>query len=487
MRPLYISGARRAAAGDAARDVINPHSATVVASVAEAAPEDARKAVAAARRAVDQGPWPHTQAAERGRMVRALGQVIETHAEDLAWLETLDTAKPLPDSRQDMRDIVATFRYFGGAVEALAGRVVDAGAGIASQVVREPVGVCAAITPWNYPLLQAAWKIAPALAAGNAIVVKPSELTPLSTHRLVELAHDELDLPEGVLNLVLGPGEPVGSELTTHPDVDMVSFTGGLATGRRIMAAAAATVKKVALELGGKNPNIVCGDADLDVAADHTLTAAFLHSGQVCSAGARLIVEGSVHDALVQRLVGRLGEIRLGDGRVAGVKAGPLISAEHRAKVESYIRLAQEEGARLVAGGGRPPDPELADGFYVQPTVFVDCTAQMRVVQEEVFGPVLTVERFRSDDEAVALANGTAYGLAGGVFSGDSARARRLASRLRIGTVWVNDFHPYIPQAEWGGVKQSGTGRELGQDGLLEYTETKHVYENLHPGRSGWL
>lgn len=486
MKLCYIAGAW--CPGEAGtRDVVNPHSAKVVESVAEASVTDARNAVVAARQAMDAGPWPHRTAAYRGRVVREIGGLVETHAEELAHLETSDTGKPLSDSRQDMADVAAVFRYFGGAVESLAGRLVDAGPSIDSRVVREPIGVCAQITPWNYPLLQASWKIAPALATGNTIVVKPSEQTPLTTHRLVELIDAEVDVPAGVVNLLLGPGDPVGNELTVHPGVDMVSFTGGLATGRRVMANAAATVKKVALELGGKNPNIILADADLEAAVDNALTAAFLHSGQVCSTGARLLVDTSVHDEFVDRLVSRLSEIRLGDGFTSGVKTGALISAEHRAKVEGYIALAVQEGARLVAGGGRPSDPELADGFYLEPTVFTDCDSSMRVVQEEVFGPVLTVERFDGDDEAVTLANGTVYGLAGAVWSRDSARARRAAARLRLGTVWINDFHPYIPQAEWGGHKQSGTGRELGELGLLEYTETKHVYENLHPGPSGWL
>ena len=303
---------------------------------------------------------------------------------------------------------------------------------------------------------------------------------------MLEAIYADAGLPDGAYVNVYASNEQAAI-IIADPRVHGVSVTGSERAGAAVAEVAGRNLKKVALELGGKNPNVVFGDVDLDVAVDHALTGAFLHSGQVCSTGARLLVDESIHDTFVERLVGRLDEIKLGDGFVANVKAGALISAEHRAKVEGYIDIAQREGARLVTGGGRPSAPELADGFYVEPTVFADCTSDMRVVQEEVFGPVLTVERFRGEDQAVELANNTVYGLAGAVWSGDAARGRRVAGRLRFGTVWINDFHPYIPQAEWGGVKQSGMGRELGELGLLEYTETKHVYENLRPGRSGWL
>jgi betaine-aldehyde dehydrogenase len=485
---LYLDGRWHDASDGDTRRVLSPHDQRVVAEVAEATEADAAAAVAAARRAFDDGPWRTTTATQRGRVVAAIGALVEDHAEELARLETTDTGKPLAESRVDLHDIVAVFRYYAGLADADGGRVVDSPLpGVASRIQREPIGVAALITPWNYPLLQAAWKLAPALAAGATVVLKPSELTPLTALRLTELLDEHLDLPAGVVNLVLGAGATAGAPLTTHPDVDLVSFTGGVATGSAIMAAAAPTVKRVALELGGKNPNIVFADVDLELAVDHALTAVYLHAGQVCSAGARLLVQDELHDAMVGRIVDRLPEIVLGDGFTEGVRSGPLISAEHRAKVEGYIAGAVEEGATLVAGGDRPDDPALADGCYLEPTLFTDVTPEMTIVREEVFGPVLTVERFHDEAEAIALANDTLYGLAGAVWTQDAGRGQRVANALRCGTVWINDYHPYVPQAEWGGYKRSGLGRELGPTGLAEYQELKHVHHTLSPGRAGWL
>ncbi|MGW2201412.1 aldehyde dehydrogenase family protein [Streptomyces sp. NPDC001774] len=488
MPELFIGGTWAAAADGRTREIRCPADGTLVATVDEAGPKDAAAAVAAAREAFDSGPWPATPAAERGRLLLRVADLLERDKAAFARAESLDTGKRLVESEYDMDDIAACFRYFGNlTASGGADRIVATGNPSAdSRVVHEPVGVCALITPWNYPLLQTSWKVAPALGAGNTFVLKPSELTPHTAILLMRLL-TEAGLPPGVGNLILGTGPEAGAPLTEDPRVDLVSFTGGLATGRRIMAAAAPTVKKVALELGGKNPNIVFADADFEAAVDYALTAVFLHSGQVCSAGARLLVEDSLHDAFVDEIVARAGAIPMGGPFDENARTGPLISAAHRDKVEAYVAAGVAEGAVLRCGGARPTAPELADGFYYPPTVLDDCTPGMSVVRDESFGPVLTVERFDGEAEAVALANDTVYGLAGAVWSQDTGRAHRVASRLRAGTVWINDFHPYVPQAEWGGMKQSGFGRELGPAGLAEYQETKHIWRNLAPKPQRWF
>ncbi|GAA4683683.1 aldehyde dehydrogenase family protein [Streptomyces chumphonensis] len=485
MPELYIDGEWVAAAGGR-HDVVNPFDASVVTTVDDADETDVDRAVRAARRAFDSGVWSDAPTRHRADLLHRVHRFLLRDKEEIARTETLDTGKTLTEARIDVDDVANCFRYFAEIADKDGGRVLDIGPDVLSRVVHHPVGVCALIAPWNYPLLQASWKVAPALAAGNTFVLKPSETTPLTTLHMIRLIA-EAGAPPGVANLVLGPGATVGAAMTSHPEVDLVSFTGGLDTGRRIMAAAADGVKTIALELGGKNPNIVFADADFDAALDYALDAAFLHSGQVCSAGSRLLVEDAVHDRFVAALADRASRIRLGDGLAEGTESGPLSSAEHRAKVEEYLEIGRAEGARVACGGRRPDDPELQRGFFLLPTVFADCDRSMRVVREEIFGPVVTVERFHTEDEAVALANDTRYGLAGGLWTSEASRAQRVANRLRHGTVWINDFHPYVPQAEWGGFGRSGIGRELGPSGLHEYQESKHIYQNLAPAPSGWF
>ncbi len=482
----FVNGSWTTGAGGVA-DVVNPFDGSVVARVDHAAADDVDRAVAAARAAFDTGPWPRTPVTERSAVLRRVADLLQRDKDEIARTETLDTGKTLVESGVDVDDVTNAFRYYADLVTTDSGRLVDTGLPhVVSRVVHEPVGVCALITPWNYPLLQLSWKVAPALAAGNTVVIKPSEVTPLTSLKLVALL-DEAGVPAGAVNMVLGDGRTVGAPLVAHPDVDLVSFTGGVPTGQSIMRAGADTVKRVSLELGGKNPNIVFADTDFETVVDYALVAVFLHSGQVCSAGARLIVEDSLHDDLVAEVARRADRIRLGNGLDADTESGPLVSETHRAKIEDYVASAREEGARVVAGGARPDDPALAKGFFYRPTVLADCHAGMRVVREETFGPILTVERFTGEDEAVALGNGTDYGLAGAVWSNDLAKAHRVAGALRHGTVWINDYHPYVPGAEWGGMKRSGTGRELGPTGLHEYQETKHVWHNTAPSAQRWF
>ncbi|SDH85451.1 aldehyde dehydrogenase (acceptor) [Alteribacillus persepolensis] len=486
-KTMFINGEWVAAASGQTRTIINPFNQETVAEVPEGDETDTQSAIEAARKAFDEGTWPHTPAAERGKFVLKIAELIERDKQELAELETLDTGKTLTESLEDMSDIAEVFRYYGGLADKDGGEVIESPIPASnSKVVREPVGVCGQITPWNYPLLQAAWKIAPALAAGNTIIVKPSEITPLTTIKVTELM-EEAGIPAGVVNLILGAGPKTGQLLAESHAVDLISFTGGVETGRKIMTAAAGNFKKIALELGGKNPNVVFGDADFDTAVDQALNAVFFHAGQVCSAGARLIVQDTIHDAFVQALVERTKKIKLGNGFDESTQSGPLISKEHREKVENYVEIGLEEGANLLIGGKRPEADELQDGFFFEPTIFADCDTSMRIVQEETFGPLLTIERFNTEEEAVHLANDSKYGLAGAVWTTDIRKAERVSGKLRMGTVWINDFHPYFAQAPWGGYKSSGIGRELGKQGLEEYTEVKHVFENTAPEPINWF
>ncbi|KGI68647.1 aldehyde dehydrogenase family protein [Mycolicibacterium rufum] len=488
---LCIGGTWRHASDGGTREIVNPADGSVAAVVDEATADDARAAVAAARAAFDDGAWRATPAAERAALLNTIADLLQRDKEDLAHLETRDTGKTLAESRIDIDDVTSVFRYYSRLIGIETDTLVDVGdPAVISRVVREPIGVCVLIAPWNYPLLQMSWKVAPALAAGCTMVAKPSEVTPLSTIAFAHLL-DDAGVPPGVVNLLQGSGATLGPALTDTADVDFISFTGGLATGRSIARTAAEHVTKVALELGGKNPHIVFADVrdsgDWDAAVDHVLTGVFLHSGQVCSAGTRLIVEDSIADDFVAALADRAATIRVGNGMDPASETGPLVSEQHRAKVENYVALGISEGATLVCGGARPSDPALADGFFYLPTIFDRCDRSMRIVAEETFGPILTVERFSSEDEAIALGNDTEYGLAAGVRTSDTARGERVVRALRHGTVWLNDFGYYTASAEWGGFGKSGNGRELGPTGLAEYQELKHIWHNTAPTAAGWF
>ncbi|MEO5884125.1 MAG: aldehyde dehydrogenase family protein [Candidatus Limnocylindrales bacterium] len=487
MPSLFIDGSWVASGDGTCSPVINPSDATVVTEVDVATDEQVQHAIAAARRAFDSTDWPRSPTADRAALLDRVAGLLDRDQERIAHAETLNTGKAMRESRWDIADVARVFRYYADLADKSAGRLVDSNdPNAVSRIVYEPVGVCGLIAPWNYPLLQLAWKVAPALAAGNAVVMKPAQVTPLTAIHLTRLL-EEAGAPAGVVNLILGPGVRVGQALADSPDVDLISLTGGIDAGRALMHGAAVNMKKVAMELGGKSPNIIFADTDFETAIDNALTAAFTHSGQVCSAGCRAIVQDEIYERFVDEIGRRADAIRLGHGTDDATQAGALITAAHRARVEGFVASALDEGARLVAGGRRPDEAHLQDGFFYRPTVFADVHRDMRIIREEVFGPVLTVERFSTEEEAIAMANDTEYGLAGAVWTADASRAQRVANRLRHGTVWINDYNTYLPQAEWGGFKRSGIGRELGPTGLDEYREAKHIWQNTAPGPSGWF
>ncbi|CAB4600186.1 unannotated protein [freshwater metagenome] len=484
---LYINGAWRQASDGGAHDVKSPHDQSVVATVSAATQADVLDAIAAARASFDSGVFTSWSFKARSELVAKIADLLERDADLIARKESDDTGKRFIEAQYDLADVISTFRHFAALGAKEHGRSVDVGiAHVTSRIVHEPLGVASLIGPWNYPLLQIAWKVAPALVAGCSFIVKPSELTPQSAISLMKII-EEAGTPKGVANLILGPGSVVGTSLINDPRVDLVSFTGGLTTGQTIMRAAADTVKKLALELGGKNPHIIFADADIDAAIDNAVTAAFLHSGQVCSAGTRLIVERSIHDRVVKEIVRRAAKISLGGPNDEKAETGPLISKAHLNNVSTYVEKGVAEGAILLVGGRRSDKPEHLDGWYYLPTVLDNCDTTMSCVQEESFGPVMTVEVFDTEAEAIAIGNDTNFGLSGGLWSSDTEKAARVASALRHGTIWVNDFGPYRPAAEWGGYKQSGIGRELGEHGLGEYLEIKHIWTNNAPSRSGWF
>jgi betaine-aldehyde dehydrogenase len=484
---LFINGEWKTALDGATREILNPANNQVIATVAEGSARDAEAAIAAARRAFDEGPWPRMRAAERAGYLFKLADTIDARAEEFATLETRNNGKPLREAKYDVADAAACFRYYAGLITKPQGQTFEVpDPNITTMVVREPIGVCGQIIPWNYPFLMAAWKLAPGLAAGNCCILKPAETTPLTAIKLFELIA-QTGFPPGSAQLVLGPGPTVGHALAASPLVDKIAFTGGTATGRKIMEAATGNLKKITLELGGKSPNIIFADADFDVALEFAMFGIYAGQGEVCSAGSRLLLQRSLVDRFLPRLAGASNNIIVGDGLDPATEMGPLITRNHLDRVLGYVESGKAEGAEVLCGGRRLTEGKLKDGNFLAPTVFVKTSPQMRIVREEIFGPVLSVQLFDDEAEAVRLANDTIYGLAGGVFTSDTAKGIRVLQKLRAGITWLNTYHPTFNEAPWGGYKQSGTGRELGTYGLDAYLETKQININLNPQRLGWF
>jgi phenylacetaldehyde dehydrogenase len=476
---LFIDGAERGAAEGGSFEVLNPATGQVLTTVADGTRADVDLAVAAAGGGFD--TWSATPPAQRAELLWRLGSRVEELADEFARLEALDNGKPVSESLAvDIPLFTGLMKYYAGWATKIEGEVIPTANGAPFHVYtrREPVGVVAAIIPWNFPLLMCGYKLGPALAAGNSVVLKPAEQTPLSALRLMQVM-DEVGFPAGVVNLVTGFGPTAGAPLAAHDGVGKVTFTGETGTGRKIMNAASGNMKRISLELGGKSPSLVFADADLDAAVEGTFGAVFFNQGQCCIAGARVYVEDAVYDEFVAKLADRAGQVRLGSGLDAATTMGPLVSAEQRDKVLSLIDSGVAEGARPVLGTGRVDEAGLGDGFFVSPVIFTDVTAPMRVMREEIFGPVALVSRFSSEAEAVKAANDTAFGLASGVWTGDIKRGHRVAAAIKAGVVWVNNYGWFDPAVPYGGFRMSGFGKELGREALDAYLETKTVWIDL--------
>jgi acyl-CoA reductase-like NAD-dependent aldehyde dehydrogenase len=479
LRRMLIDGQWVEAASGRTFETPNPATGEVLARVAEGDKEDIDRAVRAARRAFDDGRWARSDPRARQGLLFRIADLIEQHAEELAQLETLDNGKPLAESRTvDIPAAADTFRYYGGWVTKLYGETNPSDAAFFNFTLREPVGVCGQIIPWNFPLLMAAWKLAPALACGNTVVLKPAEQTPLTALRLGELLL-EAGVPAGVVNIVPGFGETAGAALVRHPMVDKIAFTGSTEVGKEIHRATADTLKRVSLELGGKSPNIVFSDADADAAVEGALMGVFFCAGQVCCAGTRLFVEQKMHDEFADKLAKTAQGLRQGPGLDPETRIGPLVSKEQLDRVSGYLETGKREGARAVVGGGRNTAKGLERGYFVQPTVFTGVRNDMQIAREEIFGPVVSVIPFKDENDVVLQSNDTTYGLAAGVWTRDVSKAHRVARAIRAGTVWVNCYNVIDAVSPFGGYKQSGYGRELGRYALDLYTQVKSVWLRL--------
>jgi len=475
---LFIGGQWVDAASGKTFPTVNPATGEPLAEIAEADERDADAAVRAARRAFESGPWAAMSASDRGRLLWKLGDLIDRYADELGLLETLDNGKPIFESRQiDVPMVADVFRYYAGWATKIHGETVPVKGPFLHYTLREPLGVVAAIVPWNFPLLLASWKVAPALAAGNTVVLKPASWTPLTALRFAEICQ-EAGVPDGVVNVVTGPGATLGKALVRHPGVAKVAITGETRTGQEILRDSADTLKHVTLELGGKSPNIVFADADLEQAVRGATIGIFYGKGEVCAAGSRLFVDRKIHDAFVEKLVDRARKIQPGDPLDPKTRFGALVSERQLKTVLGYVEKGKAEGAKLLAGGERV-QVGAGKGFFVQPTVFDNVRNDMTIAREEIFGPVLATIEFGDAEEAVREANNTPYGLAAAVWTRDIAKAHRIARLLQAGTVWINTYNNYDPAAAFGGYKMSGYGRELSLHAMDHYTQVKSVWVNL--------
>jgi betaine-aldehyde dehydrogenase len=479
---MYINGEFVESLSGAYFPVVDPSTEEIIAEVPEGDEKDVNRAVAAAKAAFESGAWPQTTAQERGRILFRLAERVRKEAAQLAELEARNSGKPIVEAEYDTADVATCFEYYGGMATKVLGHVNPVPDNALSLSLREPIGVAGQIIPWNYPLLMAAWKLAPAIAAGCTCVLKPAEQTPLTALVFAGFLTDA-GLPPGVVNIITGFGEAAGAPLVKHKDVSKIAFTGSAAVGKAIVKMAADTVKRVTLELGGKSPNIFFADADFEAAIDGALFGVFINQGEVCSAGSRILVEKPIYSKFVDAMSAKAKTIRLGPPLERETKMGPLVSKEQFERVRSYQELGKKE-AKLAAGGGRPSS--VSRGYYVEPTIFYDVDNSSRIAQEEIFGPVAAVIPFADEAEAIRIANETPYGLAAAVWSRDIFKAFRVVKALRAGIVWVNHMQPTYVEAPWGGYKQSGFGRELGPWGIEEYLETKQVYINLNEQPIGW-